>query len=116
LNLRIKNHSQPLRPRFRQLPIEHQTQEKTEMKSESVTLQQALSIANRLSPLEKVQLIEQIIPDVEASLAENAPVSAPRPPLRSVYGLCASLGEAPTAAEIDEARQEFLNHFPREDI
>ena len=35
-------------------------------------------------------------------------------PLRSVEGLWADLGPAPTAEEIDEARREMWHNFPRE--
>ena len=77
------------------------------MKLESVTLDQALSLAKQLTPLEKVQLIEKIIPDLEASL-EAASMGAPATGrfLRSVYGLCADLGPAPTSEDIDEIRSE----------
>ena len=84
------------------------------MKSESPTLEQALSLARQLTPIEKVQLIEKIIPDVAASLeAATVDSSTVRQPLRSVHGLCADLGKAPTAEMIDENRREFLDNFPR---
>ena len=87
------------------------------MKPETIGLEQALSLVKQLSPLEKVQLIEKIIPDLEAVLQVASAAAAPaKPPLRSVYGLCTNLGEAPTAQEIDETRREFLHNFPQEDI
>ena len=84
------------------------------MKTENKTFEQAILLAKQLTPLEKIRLMEEIIPDVEASLVTmEVSESRKKPPLRSVYGLCADLGDAPTAAEIDEVRQEFLENFPR---
>ena len=63
------------------------------------------------------QLIEKTIPDLQASLeAADAASSPGRTATRSVYGLCADLGEAHIAADIDETCREFLVNFPREDI
>ena len=76
-----------------------------------------LGLAKQLTPLEKVQLIERIIPYLEASLeGTNASTSVTKRPLRSVYGLCADLGEVPSAEDIDEVRREILESFPREDM
>ncbi len=85
------------------------------MGSEDATLKQVLSLAKRLTPLEKVQLIEQIVPDLEKPL-EAAGMSQKKHPLRSVYGLCADLGEAPSAEDIDEVRREIFSNFPKENI
>ena len=87
------------------------------MNSESVTLEQALALAKQLTPLEKVHLIEKMMPALEAELqASSDNTATTKRPLRSVYGLCADLGEAPTAEAMDESRQEFLENFPREDV
>ena len=83
------------------------------MASEQMTLEQVVEFARQLTPREKAQLIAQIIPDVEATLAQ---VGMERQPLRSVYGLCRDLGPAPSADDIDEARQELFKDFPRTDI
>ena len=83
------------------------------MAPEQTTLEQVVEFARQLTPREKAQLIAQIIPDVEAMLAQ---VDAGRKPLRSVYGLCRDLGPAPSADDIDEARQELCKDFPRTDI
>jgi hypothetical protein len=37
-------------------------------------------------------------------------------PRRSLLGLCADLGPAPSAEDTDEARREMWANFPREDI
>ena len=81
------------------------------MKQESVTLEQALKLTKQLTSLEKVQLIEKVIPDLEASLEA---VGVGRRSLRSAYGICADLGPAPSAEDIDEMRREVFENFPRE--
>jgi len=81
------------------------------MSSEPVTLDQILKLAKQLSPLEKVRLIERIAPDLEAPL-EAASASS----LQLAYGICANLGHAPSAEDIDETRIEALENFPREEI
>ncbi|ETX04605.1 MAG: hypothetical protein ETSY2_27865 [Candidatus Entotheonella gemina] len=53
------------------------------MAPEQTTLEQVVEFARQLTPREKAQLIAQLIPDVEAMLAQ---VDAERKPLRSVYG------------------------------
>jgi len=78
---------------------------------EPVTLEQALGIVKHLSPVDKARLIERIVPDIERELA-----ALPRGPRVSLWGLCADLGTAPSAEEIDRARQEEWATFPREDI
>ncbi|MFN3762880.1 MAG: hypothetical protein ACK4WK_06745 [Anaerolineae bacterium] len=76
-----------------------------------VTLEEALSLVKRLSPLDKVRLIEQITPDIKREL-----MAASLAPRKSLWGLCADLGRAPSAEEIDQARREEWANFPREDI
>ena len=78
-----------------------------------VSFAHVLNIVKRLSSLEKVLLIKQIMTDLEASF-KNA--GAERPPLESAYGICSDLGAAPSSAEIDEARRELFENFPREDV
>jgi len=73
-----------------------------------VTLEEVLSLVKRLSPLDKVRLIEQITSDIKGEL-----MAAPR---KSLWGLCADLGTAPSAEEIDQVRKEEWADFPREDI
>ena len=76
-----------------------------------VTLEQALDVVKHLSPVDKARLIERIAPDLERELA-----ALPRGPRTSLWGLCADLGTAPPAEEIDQARREEGATFPREDI
>ncbi len=77
----------------------------------SVQLEDALSLALELSPLDKVRLMEQIASTLERDLAQAQALSLP-----SLYGAFADLGLAPTASEIDAERREIWRNFPREDI
>jgi hypothetical protein len=74
-------------------------------------LEQVLQLAKQLSLSDKVRLIEQLAPEIQRELPPND--SQPR---RSLWGLCADLGTAPSAEEIDEARRDVWANFPREDI
>lgn len=76
-----------------------------------MTLQEVLQLAKQLTPIDKVRLIQQLTPDLERELSQAKPQ-----PKKSLLGLCADLGKAPSAAEIDNARSEIWTDFPREDI
>jgi hypothetical protein len=76
-----------------------------------VTLEEALDLVKQLSPLDKARLIERIVPDIKRELIATRPT-----PRKSLLGLCADLGPAPSAEEIDQARREEWANFPREDI
>lgn len=67
-----------------------------------------LSAAKQLSPEEKARLLE----DVSASLRRELAPKEAKPPKRSLYGLFADLGPAPSAEEIDETRLEMWGQFP----
>jgi len=75
----------------------------------TVTLEQVISLARQLPPLEKVRLIERIAPEIERDMRQQRP-------LKSLLGLCADLGPAPSAEDIDEIRFEMWAGFPRRDI
>jgi hypothetical protein len=79
-----------------------------------VTLKEALDVVKQLSPVDKARLIEQIVPDIERELAAS-PRALPTA-RKSLWGLCADLGPAPTSGDIDQARREEWARFPREDI
>ena len=77
------------------------------MELQNASLQNVLHLAKQLTPIEKVQLIEKIVPDLEAHLeVVDTSRTSPKLPLRSVYGLCADLGPAPSAEDIDEIKME----------
>jgi len=76
-----------------------------------ITLEQVISLARRLPPLEKIRLIEQMAPEIEHDMLRQRLTKR-----KSLLGLCADLGPAPSAEEIDEIRYEMWAGFPREDI
>lgn len=79
------------------------------MKDHQVTFEQVANMAQQLSPLEKLWLIERLTPDIEAALRVSKP-----PRRRSLRGV---LKECSISAEdIDQAREEMWGDFPREDI
>ena len=52
---------------------------------------------------EQLKVIVEILPELEMMLSES--LGKPR---RSLLGLCADLGRAPSAEEIDEARKAIF--------
>ncbi len=80
------------------------------MAAEVVTADMVSDLLLRLPPLERLQVIARVLPEIERDLSER------QRPLQSLLGLCADLGPAPSAEEIDEARREAWASFPREDI
>ncbi len=81
------------------------------MTKNGVALDEIVALAVRLSAVDKVRLLERVIATLEDDLMATRP--APR---RSLRGLWADLGPAPSAEEIDEARREAWANFPRDDI
>ena len=81
------------------------------MSKKAVTLEEAAVLASRLSPLDRVRLVERVMSDLERDLMASGTRGR-----RSLYGLCADLGPAPSAVEIDQARREAWADFPREDV
>ena len=75
-----------------------------------VTLEEVLRLAKRLSPLDKVRLIEHVAPDIERDMADSV-----RIPGRSLLGVLKGPGPAPAPEEIDAARGEAWADFPRHD-
>jgi hypothetical protein len=78
-------------------------------KTGTITLEQVISLARQLAPLEKVRLIERIAPEIERDMRQ-------RRPRKSLLGLCADLGTAPSTKDIDDIRLQMWSGFPREDI
>ncbi len=77
----------------------------------AATLEQVVSLARQLPPVEKIRLIERMVPEIERDMLGQRP-----PRRKSLLGLCADLGPAPSAEDIDEIRHEMWADFPREDI
>jgi hypothetical protein len=74
-------------------------------------LDQVLTMAAQLSAVDKIRLIEGLAPQIEQDLRAMHPTQS-----KSLLGLCADLGPAPSAEEIDAARREVWAGFPREDV
>ena len=78
--------------------------------SETVTeLEQAVTLALKLSPLDKIHLVEQIM----ATLGEDFG-ALKKKPKRSLFGILSSVSVS--EEDIAEARREMWGNFPREDI
>ena len=75
-----------------------------------MSVEQLVSVIRQLPPRERLRIITQVLPDLERELP------AGQKPKRSLWGLCADLGTAPSALEIDEIRKEVWGGFPRGDI
>jgi hypothetical protein len=75
------------------------------------TLEQVVSLARQLPPVEKIRLIERMVPEIERDMLGQRPLKR-----KSLLGLCADLGPAPSAEDIDEIRREMWAGFPRENI
>lgn len=73
--------------------------------------EEVLTEALQLSPVDKARLVERLAATLEHDLENVSPK-----PKRSLYGLCADLGPAPSAEDIDEVRREVWANFPRDDI
>jgi hypothetical protein len=79
---------------------------------------QAVKVRGRLSDPRHIELDEplnDLSGRVDVVVQEAEPPAAATAP-RSLIGLCADLGPAPSAEEIDEARREMWAGFPRDDI
>ena len=77
------------------------------------SFEEVLSLARQLPPRQKLRLIEAIVPDLAAPLAEAEERAKP---LRSLYGLWKDLGVDLSAEDIDAARRDMWGAFPREDV
>lgn len=76
-----------------------------------MTFEAVFSLVKQLSISEKLRLIKWMVPEIERELVVARPT-----PRKSLWGLCADLGTAPSAADIDEVRREEWANFPREDF
>lgn len=81
------------------------------MTDKQVELEEALALALRLSPLDKVRLVERMMSTLEAALTEPSGV-----PFETYEGVLAHLGPGPSDEDIAEVRREMMRNFPREDF
>jgi len=72
------------------------------MSANTPQLEMVIAQAITLSPLEKVRLVEEVMATLEHDLK-----GSDQQPRRSLLGVLAHLGPAPSAEDIDEARREM---------
>lgn len=75
-------------------------------------VEEILTLAEKLSRREKYEIVERILDELKDTEEQS---ETPKPK-RSLLGLVADLGPAPSAEDIDEVRREVWKNFPREDI
>lgn len=80
-------------------------------RNDAVTLEDVLKLAKKLSPGDKVRLIERLAPAVERDLTTR-----PGGRNHSLLGLLNDLGPAPSAEVIDATRREAWASFPRDEV
>ena len=76
---------------------------------DTITLDHVLKLAEQLSPLDKIRLIERVAPQLEREL--QALDERPRQSLRGLWK-----GIDISAEDIAAARREMWANFPRADI
>ncbi|MFN8374114.1 MAG: hypothetical protein U0694_14715 [Anaerolineae bacterium] len=72
------------------------------MSEQTPELEQVVSLALSLSPLDKVRLVEQVMATLEQDLKSANPK-----PRRSLLGILSPYGAAPSTEDMDEARREM---------
>jgi len=86
-----------------------------------------MTITLSLDPQEQAKLValaqskgvsadELVREAIEKMLAETSETISPKEPTRSLRGLLAKYGPAPSAEEIDQNRAEMFADFPRSDF
>ncbi|MFN7948636.1 MAG: hypothetical protein U0Z53_25000 [Blastocatellia bacterium] len=74
---------------------------------QGITLETVLQMAQQLSPVDKIRLVERIAPEIERDLRAGTP----RESLRGLWK-----GLDVTDEDLAEIRQEMWANFPRTDI
>ncbi len=77
-------------------------------------LDEIVAAALRLSPVEKVRLVERVVSTLESDVVAVA--ASEKKPLKTFKGILAHLGPGPSDEDIEEARREMMKNFPREDF
>ena len=81
------------------------------MPDKTPTLDDLIEYAKQLSAFDKLRLVEKLIPDVKATIAQGPPA-----PLKSPHGALADLGTAPSAEDIEQTRREMFQDFPKTNV
>jgi len=84
------------------------------MSTAEITIEQILNLAQTLKPTEQAQLLSRLTSAMEKTVINLEPKQPT--PRRSLHGILADLGPAPSAEDIDEARREMWGNFPRDDF
>jgi hypothetical protein len=69
----------------------------------AINLESVIELARQLNPLDKLRLVERVIPDLEPTLRASSPY-----PLKTYYGALSDLGPAPSADDIAEVRRDMF--------
>jgi hypothetical protein len=78
-----------------------------------VTLEQVLTLAQKLRPVDQARLVVRLAPRVEQFLNQVEEIEAPQP-RQSLRGWFADLGPAPSTEDIDEVRREMWATLDRD--
>jgi hypothetical protein len=76
----------------------------------------AVTVKGKLADPRHVELDEPVTEMTGPVEVVLRPAPTNGPARRSVLGLCADLGPAPSAEEIDDTRREMWSKFPRDDV
>lgn len=79
--------------------------------TDNTTVEEAIALMRKLSLRDQLRVMASLLPEMEQAVSEEPP-----PPRRSLKGILAHLGPAPSAEDIDEVRREMWANFPRDDI
>lgn len=79
------------------------------MEAKPIALEQVVKLAAKLSALDKVRLVEQVMATLENDLTAQE-----KKPRRSLYGIWK--GVDVSDEDIAEVRREMWKNFPHEDI
>lgn len=79
----------------------------------SPTAEDVMATVLDLPLSEQMRLLKQLAEHLEQQVLRGT--VTPSEPL-SLWGICADLGPAPSADEIDEARHQLWSDFPRVDV
>lgn len=84
------------------------------MSEGEIKFEQVLALAQQLSLSDQARLINHLSSRLEIELKGLKPHT--QPSRRSLHGILADLGPAPSAEDIDEVRREMWDNFPRDDF
>ncbi len=78
---------------------------------ETITLEAIITLAQKLSAVDKVRLVGQLATTLEGDLYASI-----KTPKQSLFGVLAGMNISISDADIDDVRREMWQNFPREDI